>query len=138
MNTNYVEGKKKYENTLIYKDEVFQVIGAAIEVHKQLGGGFLEAVYQEALEREFADRGIPFISQQELPILYKGVPLKKIYVADFMLFGKIIGEIKAVKELTQIDHAQVVNYLKATGVELGLLINFGNHKLEWSRILYTK
>jgi GxxExxY protein len=122
---------------LLYKEEVYKIIGAAMEVHTQLGGGFLEAVYQEALEIEFIARGIPFTPQKELPVHYKGKTLKKNYVADFVAFDGIIIEIKSISNLTELEKAQVLNYLKATGVQLGLLINFGPNKLEWQRIVLT-
>jgi len=105
-----------------------------MEVYNQLGPGFLEAVYQEALEIELAERGIPFVSQKELRILYKGQPLKKTYISDLTCYEKIIVELKAIDRLTGKDTAQLLNYLKATGLRLGLLINFGNvEKLEWER-----
>jgi GxxExxY protein len=122
---------------LILKDEVFRIIGAAIEVHKELGSGFLEAVYQEALEIEFCERCIPFKSQSLLKIVYKQKQLEKLYVADFVCFDSIIVEIKALSSLTGNDEAQVINYLKASGYKVGLLINFGSvGKLEWKKIVY--
>jgi GxxExxY protein len=94
----------------------------------------LEAVYQEALEIELSERGIPFVSQKELRILYKGRPLKKTYTSDLVCYEKIVVELKAVDRLTGKDTAQLLNYLKATGLRVGLLINFGNvDKLEWER-----
>ena len=119
---------------LLYRDEVYAVIGAAMEVYNQLRPGFLEAVYQEALEIELCERGIPFASQNELRVLYKGRPLKKTYTADIVCYEKIIVELKAIDRLSGKDMAQLLNYLKATGLRLGLLINFGNaEKLEWER-----
>ena len=119
---------------LLFKDEVYALAGAAMEVYNQLGPGFLEAVYQEALEIELAERSIPFVSQKELRILYKGQPLKKTYISDLTCYEKIIVELKAIDRLTGKDTAQLLNYLKATGLRLGLLINFGNaEKLEWER-----
>ncbi len=119
---------------LIFRDEVYAIIGAAMEVYNQLGPGFLEAVYQEALEIEFTERSIPFASQKELRILYKGRPLKKTYMSDLVCYEKIVIELKAIDRLTGKDTAQLLNYLKATGLRLGLLINFGNaEKLEWER-----
>ena len=119
---------------LLFKDEAYAIVGAAMEVYNQLGPGFLEAVYQEALEIELAERGIPFVSQKELRILYKGQPLKKTYISDLTCYEKIIVELKAIDRLTGKDTAQLLNYLKATGLRLGLLINFGNvEKLEWER-----
>ncbi len=121
---------------LILKDEVFAIIGAAIEVHRELGPGFLEAVYQEALEIELASRKIPFESRKTLTIAYKGRPLKKEYEADLVCYGQIIVELKALDRLSGKEEAQILNYLKATGLRVGLLINFGSHgKLEWKRFV---
>jgi GxxExxY protein len=119
---------------LLFKDEAYAIVGAAMEVYNQLGAGFLEAVYQEALEIELSERGIPFVSQKELHIIYKGRSLKKTYTADLTCFDKIVVELKALDRLTNKDMAQLLNYLKATGLRLGLLINFGQaEKLEWER-----
>jgi len=124
---------------LLFKDETYKIIGAAIEVYNTLGSGFLEAVYQEALEIEFNLLQIPYTSQMMLPIYYKNRKLKKEYVADFVLWNEIIVELKAEEEITKIDEAQILNYLKATKKKLGLLINFGNKKeLEWKRIVKSK
>jgi len=126
------------EHALILKDEVYQIVGAAMEVANHLGCGFLEAVYQEALEMEFFERRIPCIPQKGIQISYKGRLLKKEYVADFLCHGQIIVEIKAIKALTEIEEAQLLNYLKATRLPLGLLINFGSPQLEWKRYANTK
>lgn len=116
------------------KDEVYQVVGASIDVHRELGKGFLEAVYQEALGIELASRSIPFKAQVPLNIQYKNVVLKKEYVADFVCFENIIVEIKALDKLWGSEESQIINYLKATGLKVGLLINFGSGgKLEWKR-----
>ncbi|GAB4504270.1 MAG: GxxExxY protein [Anaerolineales bacterium] len=124
---------------LIAKDEVYAIIGAAMEVYNRLGSGFLEPVYQEALGIEFAYRVIPFCAQHEIEIIYRGRPLKKTYIADFLCFDKIIVEIKALNNLTSREEAQILNYLKATGCQVGVLINFGAHpSLEWKRIVLTK
>lgn len=105
-----------------------------MEVYNQLGPGFLEAVYQEAFETELSERGIPFVSQCELHIVYKGRPLKKTYTPDLMCYDKIIVELKALDRLTNKEMAQLLNYLKATSFRLGLLVNFGHaEKLEWER-----
>jgi len=121
---------------LILKDEVFAIIGAAIEVHRELGSGFLEAVYQEALEIELASRQIPFEPQKTLMIVYKGRALKKAYEADLVCYGQIIVELKALDRLSGKEEAQILNYLKATGLRVGLLINFGSHgRLEWKRFV---
>ena len=120
------------------KDEkTYKIIGAAIEVHKELGCGFLEAVYQEALGKEFADQGMPFKPQPIIQIAYKGKPLDKTYQPDFVCFNEIIVEIKALAKLTGIEEAQLINYLKATGLKVGLLLNFGSKSLEHKRFVYN-
>ena len=119
---------------LLYKEESYKIIGAAMEVYNQLGHGFLETVYQEALEREFSLRGIPYEREKELTIYYKGEKLLQTYKADFLCYGMIIVELKAVSTLEDGHRAQVYNYLRATKNKLGLLINFGNsHGLECER-----
>jgi GxxExxY protein len=128
----------EHEYGLIFKDEVFHIIGAAINVANILGCGFLEAIYQEALEIEFASNNIPFESQKKINISYKGKVLNKEYVADFICFDNIIVEIKAIKRITEIEEAQIINYLRATELPLGLVINFGSIKLEWKRYINKK
>jgi GxxExxY protein len=124
---------------LIYKNEVYAIVGAAMEVYNELGTGFLEPVYQEAFEMELCDRKIAFEPQKELRISYKGRPLTKIYIADGIAFGKIVVELKALSALTSREEGQMLNYLKATGFEVGVLLNFGaNGKLEWKRIVKTQ
>jgi len=121
---------------LLYKDEVYQIVGAAMEVYNQLGNGFLEGVYQDALAIELAMRNIPFKEQVPLEILYKGQPISHRYVPDMVLFEKIIVELKSISALGANEEAQLLNYLKATGLRLGLLINFGSKgKLEWKRLI---
>ena len=121
---------------LLYKEEVFAIIGAAIEVKQVLGRGFLEAVYHEGMELEMTSRNIPFESRKPLEIFYKGKRLKKDYEADFVCFGKIIVEIKALDKLSGREEAQILNYLMATGLRVGVLINFGSSgKLEWRRFV---
>ena len=123
---------------ILYAEEAYKIQGAAFEVYKELGCGFLEAVYQECLENEFLLRGIPFSSQSELKLKYKGKVLRQTYKPDFICYGKIIVEIKAVKEFINEHHAQVLNYLKATDMELGLLINFGSHPMaETKRLIWS-
>ncbi|MCK5676264.1 MAG: GxxExxY protein [Verrucomicrobia bacterium] len=112
---------------LIYEDLSYKIRGALFEVYKEKGCGFLEDVYQECLEIEFGLQEILFEAQYPLKLEYKGRPLKKKYVPDFICFGQIIVEIKAVKEVTDEHRAQLQNYLKATGYKLGLLVNFGHH-----------
>jgi GxxExxY protein len=109
---------------LLYKDECYRIQGCVFEVNRKLGTGFLEAVYQEAMEIELTKALIPFESQKILPILYDGIPLKQYYQADFVCFGDILVELKAVSKITNEHQAQVLNYLAATGLKLGLLINF--------------
>lgn len=121
---------------IVYKTESYSIIGACFEVQNEEGSGFAEAVYQECLEIEFGLQQIPFVSQPELELSYKGRNLKSRYKPDFVCFEKIILELKAVSKLTDEHRAQVHNYLKATGFKLGLLVNFGSHpKLEYERIV---
>jgi len=120
---------------LIHKEETYKILGAAMEVHSTMGSGFLEAVYQEALAIEFEKRKIPFKRESKLEINYKGQTLSKYYVADFVCYDKVIIETKATKELAGIDEAQLINYLKSTGLKVGLLINFGTESLEHKRLL---
>ncbi len=108
---------------LILAEETFKIIGACMEVHKTLGNGFLEAVYQEALAKEFGLQGIPFEREKRIAISYKGDILNKQYVADFVCFDKIIIELKALSALSSEHESQLLNYLKATGCKVGLLIN---------------
>jgi len=119
---------------LLYKELTFAVIGAAMEVHKILGPGFLEAVYQVALERELTLCGIPFEKQVKLPVSYKDVLIGE-YVADFVIDGKLIIEIKAVSNFNSQHHAQAMHYLAATGCRLALLLNFGTGSLEHRRVI---
>ncbi|PKN26167.1 MAG: GxxExxY protein [Deltaproteobacteria bacterium HGW-Deltaproteobacteria-21] len=112
------------------------IIGAAMEVHNELGSGFLEAVYQEALEHELTSRGIPFKSQPVVQIKYKGQPLKKTYQPDLLCFEGVLVELKALSSLSGIEGAQLINYLKATGLKTGLLINFGAKTLQYKRFIH--
>jgi GxxExxY protein len=124
------------ESKLIFKEGTNEIIGAAFEVHKELGNGFLESVYHEALEIEFRLRGIPFESGKKINVFYKENKLKKHFVADFLCYGKIIVEIKAISMLTLSDDGQVVNYLKGTKHKVALLFNFGQKSLEFKRLVY--
>ena len=132
----------KYEYTktgLIFKDECYAITGACFEVYKGMGCGFLEAVYQECLEIEFNDRKIPSIPQKKLPLTYKSRTLKQSYEPDFICYDKIIVELKAVSALCDEHRAQVINYLQATNLQIGLLVNFGHYpKIEIKRILNTR
>ena len=120
---------------LLYKEESYAIIGAMFAVHKELGAGFLERVYQDALEYEFQERGIPYEREKEIRVMYKGKPLGEPYRADFICYNKIIVELKAVKELEKLHNAQVINYLKITGFKLGILVNFYDLYLRPQRIL---
>lgn len=128
--------KPKQNEDLLYKDEVYAIIGAAIEVHKELGNGFLERVYEEAFKIELAEKNIPYKTQVRLPVYYKGKPLPKEFIVDGLAYDKILVELKCVPRLTNIEEGQILNYLKASQLALGLLINFGaNSRLEWKRII---
>jgi GxxExxY protein len=116
--------------------ETFATIGAAMEVHRELGRGFLELVYQMALALEFQERGIPFKAEVALPIRYKGKLLTCSYRADFVCFESVMVETKAITRLTSADQAQLINELKATGLHRGLLLNFGAESLEHKRLVF--
>ena len=115
-----------------------KIINACMEVHNELGNGFLEPVYQEALEEEFKIQGIPYVREKLLPVMYKGKQLKKEYYADFVCYDDIIVELKAVSVLSKPHKAQVLYYINAANKEIGLLINFGETKLKWERIIKFK
>ncbi|MEX1327887.1 MAG: GxxExxY protein [Desulfobacterales bacterium] len=114
-------------NKILYRDEVYAIQGAVFDVYREMGCGFLEPVYQECLEKELMVRGIPFESQKELRLRYKGEVLNLTYKPDLICYGTIIVELKAGKEIDDVHRAQVFNYLKATGLRLGLLVNFGHY-----------
>lgn len=116
----------------------YAIIGAAMEVHKQLGPGFLEAVYQEALAVELDLRQVPYNREVELPVFYKGRRLATNYRADFVCYDEVIVELKALSKLGGVEQAQIINYLKATGLETGLLLNFGAPSLEYKRFVHSK
>jgi GxxExxY protein len=121
---------------ILFRREVYDIIGCAIEVHRILGSGFLEAVYQEALEYELHQKKILFEVNQPLAVSYKGFRLRKEYVADIVCNQKILLELKALDCLTGREEAQIINYLKVSGIRIGLLINFGSHRrLEWKRFI---
>lgn len=123
------------EHGIIYKNESYEIIGACMEVHKNLGCGFLEAVYQEALAIELNRREIPFEQEKRLKINYKNTILQKEYIADFICYNKIIIEVKALNKLLPEHLAQTMNYLKVTNYKLGLLVNFGTTSLQYKRVL---
>lgn len=123
---------------ILYKEESFKIIGACMKVHRSLGAGFLEAVYEEALEREFLIQNIPFKRQLKLELYYEKEKLKKQYRADFVCYDAIVLEIKAVQQLPVAFYMQLKNYLKCTNMELGMLINFGTPSLTYKRIINSK
>ena len=120
---------------ILYKDESYAIVGACMKVHRALGAGFLETVYEEVLEKEFVSQNIPYKRQVQLDLYYEGVQLKKHYRADFVCYDSIIVELKAVAHIPSVFYAQLQNYLKCTNMELGLLINFGTPSLTYKRIL---
>lgn len=121
---------------LLFEEEAYAIRGAVFEVYREMGCGFLEAVYQDCLEQEFAERGIPFAVHPALTLVYKGRSLPRTYMPDFICYDAIIVELKATETLSPQHHAQVRNYLKATGLQLGLLVNFGAYpKAQVDRVL---
>lgn len=121
--------------SLLYPEESYKITGAIIEVHKELGPGLLEKVYQEALEKELMFQGIPFEREKSFTILYKGEALEQKYIADFVCYDKIVVALKAVENLLPIHTAQVINYLSITGYKLGLLVNFNSRQVKPERIV---
>lgn len=125
-------------SNLIYPDESYAIIGACFNVYKDKGCGFLEPVYQECMEIELAFQNIQFHAQKKIILTYRGQQLKQTFEPDFICYEKIIVELKAVSDLVDRHRAQVINYLNATGMQLGLLVNFGHHpKLEYERFVLT-
>ena len=124
-------------NTFYYKVETYNIRGAIFAVHHELGNGFLERVYQDALELEFQERGIPYEREKNIQVMYKGKPLGEPYRADFVCYGKIIVELKAVKTLEDTHYAQILHYLKATKMKLGILVNFHDIYIVLKRIVNT-
>lgn len=124
-------------NADLKDEQTHAIIGAAMEVHRELGPGFLEAVYQEALAIEFTERGIPYQRERDVAIFFKGRRLSCTYRADFLCYESIIVELKALQALTGWEEAQVLNYLKATRLERGMLLNFGRPSLEFKRFVFS-
>ncbi len=118
--------------------ETYAIIGAAMEVHRELRNGLLEAVYQDALSVEFLSRKIPFLREASLPVFYKGGQLPTYYKADFICFNTVLVEIKASSTLTPVDEAQVINYLKITGLHRAVLLNFGTSSLAYRRLVHEQ
>ena len=125
------------EEDYLYESETYQIIGAMMEVHKIMGCGFLEAVYQEALAIEFEKQNIPFEKEKKLLLFYKGIQLEKFYIPDFVCFGRIIVELKALSALTTVHDSIMINYLKATKLKVGLLGNFGEKSLKHKRMILS-
>jgi len=123
---------------LKFEEESGKILNACMEVHKELGNGFLEPVYQEALEEEFKIQKIPYEREKLLPVMYKGKKLKKEYYADFICYDNIVVELKSVSKLIAPHKSQILNYLNAADLEIGLLINFGEISLKWERITKFK
>jgi GxxExxY protein len=123
------------EEEYLNENETYKIIGAMMEVHKTLGCGFLEAVYQEALAIEFELRGIPFEREKRLHVYYKDIQLQKCYEADFYCYDKIVVELKALSALTTVHDSILINYLKATNSKIGLLANFGEPSLKYKRLI---
>jgi len=123
------------ETNILYKDESYKIIGACMKVHRELGAGFLESIYEEALKKEFFNSGIPFNNQVKLNVYYDGEKLNKFYKADFICYDKIILEIKSVSQVPNVFYSQIKNYLTATKKELGMLVNFGQSSLTYKRII---
>jgi GxxExxY protein len=122
------------EKELLLKDEVYAIVGAAMEVHRELRGGYLEAVYQEAMEIELIDRQVPFVACAQIALHYKGRVMRKFYIADLLCYGQVLVELKVMERLTSRETAQLLNYLHATHLRVGVLLNFGNpFRLEWER-----
>lgn len=135
---HFRDATKMVDEKVLFPEESYAIQGAIFDVYREMGCGFLEAVYQECLEKELRSRQLPFEAQKELVLSYKGEQLAQTYKPDFICYGKIIVELKAVKEIAAEHKAQLLNYLKATGLELGLLVNFGAYpKAEIVRIANT-
>ena len=117
--------------------DTYRIIGAAMAVHRELGCGFLEAIYQEALEREFREQKIPYEREKELPVYYREEKLNISYRADFVCYGTIIVELKALQKISGAEKSQIINYLKASKLHKALVLNFGSESLEYKRFVYN-
>ena len=136
MNFRENDNHGNTQRGLLFEEETYAIVGAALEVYYKLGPGFLEPIYHEALAVEFALRGVPFESEKQMRVTYKGQVLEKTYYVDFLCFDHIIVELKSMVTLTQVEWAKVLNYLKVSGLRLGLLFNFGGRpRLEQKRII---
>lgn len=135
INTFFLIIEVMDNNVNFMADECYSIVGAAMEVHKALGKGFTEYVYQDALEVEFKQRGIPYEREKPVKVYYKGVELQHSYIADFVCYGEIIVELKAISTICSVHSAQVINYLHATEKKLGLLLNFGADSLQKERLV---
>jgi GxxExxY protein len=123
---------------LLHKDLTGKILGAAMEVHRELGCGFLEAIYQEAVEHELKLRQIHFIRQKPHRVAYKEIILRHPYIPDLIVEGKVVVDLKAIREIGAIEEAQMINYLKITKLQVGLIINFGCRSLEWKRLVLSE
>jgi GxxExxY protein len=123
---------------LLYKDEVFKLVGLCMEIHRELGKGHDEVIYKDALVVELLRAKAKFVREQKYEVAYKGVVLPHFYYADFVVWDKILFEAKAVEQLTDAHIKQVLNYLAASKLELGLLVNFGGNSLEWKRVVLSR
>lgn len=126
------------EPIILLKEETYKIIGIAMEVHRQLGGGFAEIVYKDALVHEFEMQGVPYNREREYAVNYKGVLLPHKFYADFVVFDKVILEVKAKKGIVEEHYSQVINYLAVSKLPVGLLLNFQGKSLEYKRIILTK
>lgn len=130
-------GKSYFEGVAEMQDpQTYAIIGAAVAVHREMGRGFLQAAYGDAMELEMGDQNLPFAREVELVIRYKARPLKCKYRADFVCFAGVIAEIKALSQITGVERAQAINYLKATGFRRALILNFGPDSLQYERLVF--
>lgn len=130
-----VEKERLVTDLLLHKEKTYQIIGAAMTVHRTLGVGFTEKVYQDALEIEFQSQGIPYEREQPIHVTYRGVQLGSSFVPDFICYGSVIVELKAVKELEDLHRAQAINYGRVAEADVALLINFGEASLSYERFV---